>query len=321
MSQFTESDHPRASDGKFAEKPPAPEAEGVDLAGHFESPKVVQPFEDVEDQYDGEAFDSYEEANEAAQAVADEGYIGVVHAERHYDESEVFDGEVEYTDESYEVRAFASKDEMSAWADKVGLAVQDGRQDGQVLSSVDPYRHPYTGDVETHEAYVRMPSRPAVNRCAQVPTFADEIRTGMKIRAGDRAAEVWSVEPGETDGSIEVETEDQVLTMDRSDTIDVIYDDVMSEDEFDRRFAPQQNAWDELHRFEDVKEMDPRNVWTVTEAGGDQYAAPGFHTVNRLGYLTSETPWDETSASTAAWYVESAESKKMNRAEYEGETS
>lgn len=32
MSQFTENDHPRAADGRFAEKPPAPEAAGLDLA-------------------------------------------------------------------------------------------------------------------------------------------------------------------------------------------------------------------------------------------------------------------------------------------------
>jgi hypothetical protein len=43
--------------------------------------------------------------------------------------------------------------------------------------------------------------------------------------------------------------------------------------------------------------LDYRNVWTIIESGDDEdgnwYADPGFHRVNVLGYVTSDTPWTD----------------------------
>lgn len=43
--------------------------------------------------------------------------------------------------------------------------------------------------------------------------------------------------------------------------------------------------------FEYVKKQNIKNVWTVIEEDGELYVIPGFHIVNRFGYLITEKKW------------------------------
>jgi hypothetical protein len=71
----------------------------------------------------------------------------------------------------------------------------------------------------------------------------------------------------------------------------------LDEEEFRAQFNPQQKEDGDLFDFRDVQHLDYRNVWTIIESGDDEdgnwYADPGFHRVNVLGYVTSDTPWTD----------------------------
>lgn len=72
----------------------------------------------------------------------------------------------------------------------------------------------------------------------------------------------------------------------------------MSEAEFTEKFNPQtKDGMGELFDIEDVVNLPKRNVWTIVEGDDEMdenwYALPGFHIVNKVGYVTSETPWDD----------------------------
>jgi hypothetical protein len=49
--------------------------------------------------------------------------------------------------------------------------------------------------------------------------------------------------------------------------------------------------------YEDVKDLDLHVVWTLIDADNDaaveSYLSPGFHFVNRLGYIVSKLPWTD----------------------------
>jgi len=86
---------------------------------------------------------------------------------------------------------------------------------------------------------------------------------------------------------------------------------VITEDEFDEKFKPKQNHLAEDAPFTGAmyetygKELeyiltlanDPEqvhHVWTIIEGDTcDLYYVPGYHLVNRLGYLVTEEPWTE----------------------------
>lgn len=80
---------------------------------------------------------------------------------------------------------------------------------------------------------------------------------------------------------------------------------MLTEDEFAAKYDPQQKQPDlDLFDFEDVKDLPAERVWTIVESGGwpdHWYALPGFHIVNKLGYVTSETPWTDD-GETALWF-------------------
>lgn len=40
-----------------------------------------------------------------------------------------------------------------------------------------------------------------------------------------------------------------------------------------------------------VKQADPHFVFTLVDADGKQYACPGLHLVNRIGFIIVEIPW------------------------------
>ncbi|NTF18200.1 hypothetical protein G6L37_07255 [Agrobacterium rubi] len=55
--------------------------------------------------------------------------------------------------------------------------------------------------------------------------------------------------------------------------------------------------------FENVKAADPLTVWTVVEGfeTENQYLLPGFHFVNRIGYVLAEKPITEEELSSREW--------------------
>lgn len=62
--------------------------------------------------------------------------------------------------------------------------------------------------------------------------------------------------------------------------------------DLDNRFVIQRAATGDLFTHEDVKDLPLRRVWTIVEGdGGSQWALPGFHVVNRLGYISTEREW------------------------------
>lgn len=69
----------------------------------------------------------------------------------------------------------------------------------------------------------------------------------------------------------------------------------ISEDEFWENWGVIQKADGELFDYEDVTDLSLNHVWTILESGTDDndnwYASPGFHYVNRLGYVLTRKPW------------------------------
>lgn len=77
-----------------------------------------------------------------------------------------------------------------------------------------------------------------------------------------------------------------------------------SEEAFEQRFRPHVNEGGSLLEFEDVKGLDEHHVWTVMADGGETdhwYTEPGFHVVNKMGYVTTEVPWND-STGTYIWF-------------------
>lgn len=73
--------------------------------------------------------------------------------------------------------------------------------------------------------------------------------------------------------------------------------DYISEDEFrDERVVVRKSSGD-LFEFADVKDQPFNHVWTILESGDGEddnwYASPGFHTVNRMGYVMTKRPWTD----------------------------
>lgn len=151
MSTFDETQHPRSTSGQFASKTSG-EATGVALGGG-------ESFEAVESRLAGDTFDDFATAHDQAGRVAQAGFIGVVHEERHYDEGSDVDGERDYTSNSFQVEALETEDELDDYLDRQGVAYVEGRDTQDVAESVDPYHHPYTADVEEHTVYVRRPGQ------------------------------------------------------------------------------------------------------------------------------------------------------------------
>ncbi|MAM83207.1 MAG: hypothetical protein CL472_00815 [Acidobacteria bacterium] len=83
---------------------------------------------------------------------------------------------------------------------------------------------------------------------------------------------------------------------------------IINEDDWADQFKPKPaptpgNGYDygngctliDGHSNEDreyLKGLNPRTVWTVVSSDADAIL-PGFHTVNRLGYIVTEKPWSD----------------------------
>lgn len=306
MTQFDESKVNRDGDGKFASKGPAPEGDATSLSfpAYQEPAPVVRSFEDVSDEHDGYVSGDYSEADTVARKVADEGYLAVVHAVSHYDEDDVADGGVPFTDQSYEVKVFEHEEDMTEWAEREGMGMDETRPDRDVFNSVDPYRDPYGSSVEVHEGFIRRPQYPAIGRMNMELMAPEELRVGDTIEWKGRARKIISMDNDHRSTSIEVDEE--VFSVSNEDPVRVLQPYALSESELTRRFDPEQKPSGDFYDREEIADEDPHMVWTVVEGDGtdNAYALPGVHRVNAYGYLKGARPWpDELENHTAGWDV------------------
>lgn len=72
-------------------------------------------------------------------------------------------------------------------------------------------------------------------------------------------------------------------------------DDYISEAEFDNEWGAFMKPSGGLFEFEDVKDQPLEHVWTIVDTGAYEdenwYAMPGFHIVNKLGYVMTRRAW------------------------------
>lgn len=81
---------------------------------------------------------------------------------------------------------------------------------------------------------------------------------------------------------------------------------VLTEDEFQDTYLPRTKESGDLFEYEDVKNEPLNTVWSIVEGDGPWnhwYAITGFHIVNMLGYVLTETPWTDEST-TAYWFFD-----------------
>lgn len=73
---------------------------------------------------------------------------------------------------------------------------------------------------------------------------------------------------------------------------------LISEREFEDVWGVYLKPSGDLFQFDDVRDQSPQHVWTVVDSGDDAadnwYAEPGFHVVNKLGYVMTRKPWSES---------------------------
>lgn len=73
---------------------------------------------------------------------------------------------------------------------------------------------------------------------------------------------------------------------------------LISEREFEEVWQPKLLASGDFFQFGDVCDQPAQFVWTITDSGEDDgvwYACPGFHLVNRIGYVKTKKPWTDWS--------------------------
>jgi len=74
------------------------------------------------------------------------------------------------------------------------------------------------------------------------------------------------------------------------------------EDEFDRDYQPFMQTNGDYFEFEDVEKAPINTVWTIIEGDdGSMFASPGFHIVNKIGYIRTVKPWTDA-ARDAVWF-------------------
>jgi hypothetical protein len=83
---------------------------------------------------------------------------------------------------------------------------------------------------------------------------------------------------------------------------------LLTESEFDALYKPRVKRSGDLFDFEDVVNKSMNTVWTVVEAEDDDgrehwIACPGFHVVNKMGYILTKKPW-VTGDEGAYWFYD-----------------
>lgn len=72
----------------------------------------------------------------------------------------------------------------------------------------------------------------------------------------------------------------------------------ISERDFEDVWGVYVKSSGDLFQFDDVRDQPPEHVWTVVDSGDDSdgnwYAQPGFHVVNKLGYVMTRKPWSNS---------------------------
>lgn len=75
-------------------------------------------------------------------------------------------------------------------------------------------------------------------------------------------------------------------------------DELISEDDFKDVWGVYLKPSGDLFQYDDVRDQSQEHVWTIIESGddadGNWYAVPGFHIVNKLGYVMTRKPWSGT---------------------------
>lgn len=83
----------------------------------------------------------------------------------------------------------------------------------------------------------------------------------------------------------------------------IMTDKLISEDDFHNIWQPQLAPSGDLLEYDDVKNQPLTQVWTIVDTDENNwYACPGFHIVNKLGYVTTIKHWDDDT--TDAVYYE-----------------
>lgn len=80
---------------------------------------------------------------------------------------------------------------------------------------------------------------------------------------------------------------------------------LITETEFETEYRPIVNAHgDAVVDYSHAVSAPINYVWTIVDGdnGRDLYAAPGFHVVNRIGYVITERPWTDD-IETAEWSI------------------
>jgi hypothetical protein len=69
----------------------------------------------------------------------------------------------------------------------------------------------------------------------------------------------------------------------------------ISENQFWDEWEVVQKSEGVLFEFDDVKDQPLDRVWTIVESGDidddSLYASPGFHIVNRIGFVATKKAW------------------------------
>lgn len=91
----------------------------------------------------------------------------------------------------------------------------------------------------------------------------------------------------------------------------------ISEREFEDVWGMYLKQSGDFFEFEDVKDQPLSHVWTVVETGDDQdgnwYATPGFHIVNKIGYVLTKKAWID-STPDAIYFLDDFDQEDDNSA-------
>ena len=86
----------------------------------------------------------------------------------------------------------------------------------------------------------------------------------------------------------------------------------ISEREFENVWGVYLKPSGDLFQFDDIRNQPLDHVWTVVDSGDDSdgnwYAQPGFHVVNKLGYVMTRRPWSD-SKPDAVYFLDDFEHK------------
>jgi hypothetical protein len=80
---------------------------------------------------------------------------------------------------------------------------------------------------------------------------------------------------------------------------------MISRDDFDAIYKPRESPSGEpVWTWDEVQAAPLTHVWTVVtgDNGEDEYASPGYHIVNKVGYVVTEVPWPDDTTD-AVWYA------------------